>query len=126
MLHFLLVRRFVLYLLTYNVPYIYIPRARTFLHTRTDTESNSKMLSMILRKHAPGVECDFAQNGKIAVEKVGAEMTKYCLIFMDNFMPEMVSASCRLHASFITRHPRYFIYHDCALIAIILTIHYLS
>ena len=43
---------------------------------------------MILKTH--GIECDFACNGVEAVDKISKYMNQYCLIFMDNFMPQMV------------------------------------
>ena len=37
------------------------------------------------------LKCDVAADGKEAVELVQSQPDKYCCIFMDNLMPEMVS-----------------------------------
>ena len=57
----------------------------------TDTPSNSKMLSMLLRKR--GVENDVAENGREAIDAIirtGGASSSYDIIFMDFTMPVMV------------------------------------
>lgn len=54
----------------------------------TDTPSNRKMLSMLLR--SKDIESDAAVNGQMAVDAFKADPSKYKLIFMDYTMPVMV------------------------------------
>jgi len=52
-----------------------------------DMDFNREVLAKYLEK--TGVTIDFAENGKICVDKFKADPDKYCLIFMDINMPEM-------------------------------------
>ena len=52
-----------------------------------DMDFNREVLAKYLEK--TGVTIDFAENGKICVDKFKANPDKYCLIFMDINMPEM-------------------------------------
>eukprot|EP01035_Chromulina_nebulosa_P018459 gene18459-24167_t len=55
-----------------------------------DALSNRKILIMSLKKY--NIDCDSAENGLIAVEKVKNETNKYSTIFMDYTMPIMNGA----------------------------------
>jgi two-component system, sensor histidine kinase and response regulator len=52
-----------------------------------DMDFNREVLAKYLEK--TGVTIDFAENGKICVDKFKENPDKYCLIFMDINMPEM-------------------------------------
>jgi len=52
-----------------------------------DMDFNREVLAKYLEK--TGVTIDFAENGKICVDKFKKNPDKYCLIFMDINMPEM-------------------------------------
>ena len=64
-----------------------------------DVASNCKILGMLLKRR--GIKSDSAENGKVAVDMVTADLEKYHLIFMDNLMPQMngLEASAELRKS---------------------------
>ena len=57
-----------------------------------DVTSNRKMLQAILKRNG-AKSVDLAENGLEAVQVVLADLQKYEIIFMDNFMPVMVGAN---------------------------------
>ena len=55
-----------------------------------DVASNRKMLQALLKKNG-AKKVDTAENGLEAVQAAQANAQKYDIIFMDNFMPVMVT-----------------------------------
>ena len=54
----------------------------------TDSDSNRKMLRMLLRKL--NIDASMAEDGKQGVEAIMEQPDDYQVIFMDNLMPVMV------------------------------------
>ena len=54
----------------------------------TDSDSNRKMLRMLLKKL--NIDANMAEDGKQGVEAIMEQPDDYQVIFMDNLMPVMV------------------------------------
>jgi hypothetical protein len=73
-----------------------LPPDRSLIFQCTDTPSNSKMLSMLLRKRGV-VPSEPAENGEVAVDVMKNAIDHYDLIFMDYSMPIMVRTCAVYH-----------------------------